>query len=195
MLVTSTETLQTIRDGEPRTSTSSFTQLPSSDWAPCSFSLLLLCPRRPHVLKSRKLWSLLSFHFSVALHPQRLYGPLGTGSPGHPPRLSRSSWVPCSCSLLLYIHRDRTIRAEKPWTFTSTFTQLPSSKKHAAWGSYWPLSPPLWHHVTSLTKCFLSVYSVRHHGTTVLTMWETREWPLSLPLWHTTSLTKPFSSA
>ena len=29
--------------------------------------------------------------FSVALRPQRAYGPLGTGSPGRPPRLSHSS--------------------------------------------------------------------------------------------------------
>ena len=31
--------------------------------------------------------------FSVALRPQRLYGPLGTGSPGRPPRLLHSSWA------------------------------------------------------------------------------------------------------
>ena len=31
------------------------------------------------------------FEFNVALRPQRPYGPLGTGSPGRPPRLSHSS--------------------------------------------------------------------------------------------------------
>ena len=56
---TSTETvLRTIRDGEPRTSTSTFTQLLSSESG-----------------------------FSVALRPQRLFGLSGTGSPGRPPRL------------------------------------------------------------------------------------------------------------
>ena len=33
------------------------------------------------------------FFFSVALHPWRLYGLLGMGSPGRPPRLSHSSWA------------------------------------------------------------------------------------------------------
>ena len=61
---TSTETIRTIRDGEPRTATSIFTH-----------------------------WALKPWKFSVALRPQRLYGLLGTGSPGRPPRLSRSSWV------------------------------------------------------------------------------------------------------
>ena len=76
---TSTETVQTIRDREPRTATPSFMQLLSS-----------------------------MFMFNVALPPQRLYWLLGTGSPGHPPLLSCSSWAPCSCSMLLYIHRDCT---------------------------------------------------------------------------------------
>ena len=42
------------------------------------------------------------FFFSVALHPQRPCGLLGTGSPGRPPRLSHSSWA----SMLPYVHRD-----------------------------------------------------------------------------------------
>ena len=140
------------------------------------------------------------FMFNVALHPQRLYWLLGTGSPGHPPLLSCSSWA--LPELHVHVHccfmsteTVQTMRDGDPRTSTSTFTQLLSSKKHAARGSYWPLSMPLRHHVTSLTKRFLSVYSVRHHGTTILTMWETREWPLSLPLWQITSLTKHFSSA
>ena len=57
---------QTIRDGEPRTSTSTFTQLRSSEH---------------------------THFFSFALRPQRPYRPLGTGSPGRPSRLSHSSWA------------------------------------------------------------------------------------------------------
>ena len=61
---TSTETiLRTIWDREPRTATSIFTQFLSSE----------------------------ILQFNVALRPQRPYGPLGTRSPGRPPRLSHSS--------------------------------------------------------------------------------------------------------
>ena len=53
------------------------------------------------------------------------------GSPGRPPRLSRSSWGLNSMlsSMSLYVHRDRvrTIRDGEPRTATSTFTQLLSS--------------------------------------------------------------------
>ena len=49
---TSSETVRTIRDGETRTSTSTLTQLLSSE----------------------------EFEFNVALRPQRPYGPLGTGA-------------------------------------------------------------------------------------------------------------------
>ena len=59
---TSIETVQTIWGGEPRTSTSTFTQLLSSE-----------------------------FKFKVALRPQRPYRLLGTGSLGRPPRLSQTS--------------------------------------------------------------------------------------------------------
>ena len=59
---TSTETVRTIRNKESRTSTSSLTQLLSSE-----------------------------FEFNVALRPQRPQGLLGTGSPGRPPRLSHNS--------------------------------------------------------------------------------------------------------
>ena len=62
---TSTETTRTIRDKEPRTSTSISTQLLGSEF----------------VLSE----------FSVALRQQRPSGLLGTGSPGRPPRLSHSS--------------------------------------------------------------------------------------------------------
>ena len=56
---TYTETIRTVRDGEPRTSTSTFTQLLSSD---------------------------SPFKFTVASRPQKPFGLLGTGSPGRPPR-------------------------------------------------------------------------------------------------------------
>ena len=60
--ITSTETARTLRDGEPTTAISTFTQLLSSD-------------------KGR---------FSVALRPQKPSGLLGTGSPWRTPRLSNS---------------------------------------------------------------------------------------------------------
>ena len=61
---TSTETVGAIGDGEPRTSTSTFTQLLSSE-----------------------------IQFNVALRPQRPWGLLRTGSPGRPLRLSHSFWA------------------------------------------------------------------------------------------------------
>ena len=65
---TSTESVRTVRDGEPRISTLTFiTQLMS-----CDLSLSLS---------------------SVALRPQRPYGLLRTGNPGRPPPLSHSSWA------------------------------------------------------------------------------------------------------
>ena len=85
---TSTEIVWTIRDGEPRTSTSTFSQL----------------------LRSALPASLLLF--SVALRPEKPYGLLRTGSPRRLPRLSHSS---CALklqfivrSILLYVDRDRT---------------------------------------------------------------------------------------
>ena len=62
-----TEILRTISNGEPRTSTSTFTQLLSSG-------------------ANTRL-------FNDTLRPQRPYGLFGTGSPGRPPRLSHSSWT------------------------------------------------------------------------------------------------------
>ena len=64
----SSKTIRTVMDGEPRTATSTFTQLPTS--AENTF---------------------LFFFFYVAWRPQRLYGLLWTGNPGRPPRLSRHS--------------------------------------------------------------------------------------------------------
>ena len=61
---TSAESVRTIRDGEPRTSASTFTQL---------------------------LSSVADSSSNVALRPQRAYGLSGTGSSGRPPRLSHSS--------------------------------------------------------------------------------------------------------
>ena len=67
-----------IRDGEPRTATSTVTQLLSSDPS--------------------------AVHFSVALRPQIPYGLLGTGSPERPPPLSHTA--PELCSAVLYVQRD-----------------------------------------------------------------------------------------
>ena len=94
---TSTET---IRNWEPRTATSTFTQL-----------LLLYVHRDHQELGAQD--DHLDFHTDpVALRPQR---PSGTGSPGRPPRLSHSSC--CFTS-------TETIRNWEPRTTTSTFTQL-----------------------------------------------------------------------
>ena len=76
---TSADTIRLIRDGEPRTATSTFTQL----------------------LSSERQW------FNVTLHPQIPSGLLGMGSQGLPPQLSHSSWAPSvSGSLLLNSHRN-----------------------------------------------------------------------------------------
>ena len=61
---TSTRTERTFKDGQPRTTTSTFTQLLNSE-----------------------------FDFNVDLRAQGPYGLLGTGSSGRPPRLSHSSWT------------------------------------------------------------------------------------------------------
>ena len=64
---TSTETIRHLRDEEPWTATSTFTQFLSSEYR--------------------------VFKFSVALRAQRPYGLLGTRNPGLPPRLLHSSWA------------------------------------------------------------------------------------------------------
>ena len=77
---TSTETVRTIRDGEPRTATSTFTHLLSSGHFKVEGVLLLF------------------------LRPER---PQGKGSPGRPPRLWHSS---CALTVLEFkfsVHRDR----------------------------------------------------------------------------------------
>ena len=72
-----------IRDETPRTATSTFTQLLSSE-----------------TLKKK-------FDFDVALRPQRPYGLLGMGSPGRPPPLSCISRAPLcnavSCSYFVML--------------------------------------------------------------------------------------------
>ena len=68
----STETVRTVRDGEPRTTTSSFTQLLSSEITMFEF-IVVLCPQR-----QRKQCCFTSTDS-------------GTGSPEWPPRLSHSS--------------------------------------------------------------------------------------------------------
>ena len=77
---TSTETVGAVRGGEPRTTTSAFTQLLSSD----HISSMLLYVQWHHVLM---------FKFHVALRPQKLQELLGMGNPGRPSRLSHSSWA------------------------------------------------------------------------------------------------------
>ena len=82
---TFTETIRTIRDGEPRTATWTFTQLLFSDPVP--------------------------EQFNAALRPQRPYRRLGTGSPGRPPPLSHSSltlWSLIFWSMFIFsVHSTR----------------------------------------------------------------------------------------
>ena len=98
--------LRSVTFGEVRTTTSTLTQLLSSDF----------CQR-------------IFFYYGV-LRPQRPYGLLGTGSPGRPPRLSHSSRVLISVSaspsfMVLYVYRIVSLISNgEPGTATSTFTQL-----------------------------------------------------------------------
>ena len=141
-------------------------------------------------LKSRRLWSLLSFRFNVALHLQRPYRPFGTGSPGHPPLLSRISWA--LTVLDVHVH----------CCFTSTETVLlgmrspgrPSQLSHSSWA----LRSMLPGEATDPYPC---PYDIMLHlwwsiSPRLPSLWDPMEWPLSLPLWHhIMSLTKCFLSA
>ena len=81
---TSTETLRTIRDGQPRTATSTFTHVQ------CCFifteTIRTIRDGEPRTVTS----TFTQFKFSVVSRPQKPYGLLGTGSPGRPPRLSHN---------------------------------------------------------------------------------------------------------
>ena len=114
---TSTETIRTSMDAEPRTATSTFTHLLNSEIHTTSSD--------GHSTFTQLLSSEI-LQFSVALRPQRPEGLLGTGSPGRSPPPSHSSWAlkfapqvqmatrlsHSSCalryysSMLLYVHRD-----------------------------------------------------------------------------------------
>ena len=117
-----------------RTSTSTFTQLMTSEWAvrvQCCFTstetvrTIALSGRPPRL--SHSSWPLSElFECNAALHPQRPYG-LSLYQDVHLDfHTAHDLWVSCSSAMLLYIHRDRTdyrfIR-----TSTSIFTQLLSS--------------------------------------------------------------------
>ena len=101
---TSTETERTTRDGEPRTFTSTFTQLLSSVSVSshCSWTRITSMHAMLTDIASRESsrWFeagfvahvyVRAFMFGVALRPRRLSGLLGTGSPGRPPPLSQRS--------------------------------------------------------------------------------------------------------
>ena len=89
------ETSWTIRDGEPRTSTWTFTQL---------FGVAL-CPETMQTIKDgvpkSSTWTFTQLFFNVALRPQKPCRLLRMGNLGLPPRLSRSF-----TSMWLYVHRD-----------------------------------------------------------------------------------------
>ena len=101
---TSIETMWTVRDREPRTTTSTFTQLLRSVFQ-CRFTSTqtvrtIRDPRR----SPRLSHSSCALFFNVALRPQRLYGPLGTQD-GH----VDFHTAPALCfSMSLYVHRDCT---------------------------------------------------------------------------------------
>ena len=105
---TSTETVRIIRNGEPRTSTSTFTQLLSS---------------------GNGLFTSVSLY----VHRDDKDYSVGTGSPGRPPRLSHSTVQCCLTStetmrtiFNVATESIRTVRDGEPRTSTSTFTQLRS---------------------------------------------------------------------
>ena len=65
-----------------------------NDWTTLFKWICSYVVHEQYVIRRSCSWVLASeFKFIVALRPQRLYGLLGTGSPGRPPRLSHSSWT------------------------------------------------------------------------------------------------------
>ena len=104
---TSTETVRTIRDGEPRAATSTFTQfLGSDDRSFCVGPLETRGtfrdgePRTATSIFTQLLCSvfvavvfLCFLQVQCCLRPRRPYGLLGTGTPGRPPRLTHSFWA------------------------------------------------------------------------------------------------------
>ena len=137
---TSTETTRTIRDGEPRTATSTFTQLLSSEHS----SSVQRCftstettrtirdgeSIRPHRLSHS------SEHSSSVQCCFTSTETVRTARDGEP-RAATSTFtqllssVLLFSSMLLYVHRDRTVycivRHGEPRTVASTFAQLQSS--------------------------------------------------------------------
>ena len=53
---------------------------------------------------SKVLFQLIPSSSSMLLYVHRSYGPLGMGSPGHPPQLSHSSWVLTESKILCSIY-------------------------------------------------------------------------------------------
>ena len=106
VVLRSAETIRTVKDGEPRTSTSIFTQLLSSV-TDCSSSVLL------YVLRDHKDCLGGEPRTSTSIFTQLL-----------------SSVTDCSNSVLLYVLRDhKDCWGGEPRIATSTFTQLLNSDK------------------------------------------------------------------
>ena len=130
---TSTETVRTVRDGEPtRTATSTFTQLLNSELQPVHWYFTstetvrrLLGtgspgPRPPRPSHSSWTLNYSQFKFSVALRPEtvRISCPAKAAHSnervGRPPRLSHGFWALKSfCivtlwTMLFYVHRNHT---------------------------------------------------------------------------------------
>ena len=110
----SSKTIRTVMDGEPRTATSTFTQLPTS--AENTF---------------------LFFFFCVAWRPQRLYGLLWTGEPRTAtstftqlPTSAENTFLFFFCVAWRPQRTIRTIMDGEPRMATSTFTQLPTSAEN-----------------------------------------------------------------
>ena len=121
-----TSTVRTIRDGEPRTATSTFTQLLNSVETMSSSSTSVLLYVHRDRTGRRAQDSYIDFHTAPELcgneaQVQRCFTSTetesGTESPGQPPGLSHSSsalWKRGSNSVLvgwvlLYVHRNRRL--------------------------------------------------------------------------------------
>ena len=71
---------------------------------------------------SKVLFQLVPSSSSVLLYVHRLYGPLGTGSPGHPPQLSHSSWAPTdSKTHVLYLQYSCSSKPDQTGCYGLTY--------------------------------------------------------------------------
>ena len=120
MLFYPSESIRTIRDREPRTSTSTCTQLLRSEsifarvwcWFTSAETVGIIRNREPRTSTSTFTQLLSSemecdtFGWRVALHIHRNHRCIKDGRPRRPSRLSHSSWA-LMYHDLVYVHRNR----------------------------------------------------------------------------------------